>query len=137
MKKARITSSQTKAKTSQKTKVETEKLIHNILACAREIKLQPERDPEYFFKRPQTNLHLNYAMCRFVSAQIEGKKIGFKTEENDQRSMFNATYIQEHEEIDIHLRIPVADKWNNLQDYLDLDVYIPKTELQKILGLFA
>lgn len=102
--------------------------IKNLLMKARAFKM-PE---DYFFKRPQKKLHLNYAMIRFVTAKIGNEAYGFKTIENDPRAFFNASYIKEKKELHIHMRTPVRDEWNKLSDYVDIDIYMPENEIKKL-----
>ena len=85
---------------------------------------------DYFTERPQCNLLLNYAMLRFVNS-----KLGFKISEADPKAFFNASWIKEKKELQMHLRMPVKDEWKNLVDYVDIDIYFPQNELEKIKGL--
>lgn len=81
----------------------------------------------YFNHYPEVILKLNYAMARFVKSEI-----GLKTEQKDPRVFFSAKLIQDRDEIAIHLRMPLKDKWNNLLDFLDIDIYFPTGEIEKI-----
>src|SRR3989304_2050205 len=66
-----------------------------------------------------------YAIARFMK-----KKIAFKTNEF-QPMIFTLKIIKEkliEEEIQLHLRFKGKDFWNNLDDDLDIDIYIPVKE---------
>jgi len=109
---------------------EEEEKIKNLLMKAERI----EMPKDYFTTKPQRRLKLNYAMIRFLTAKIE-KNIGFKITQDDPKVFFNASYIKDKQQIDLHLRMPVFDEWHNLVDYVDIDLYFPATELNKILEL--
>ena len=100
--------------------------IRKVLRSAAHVKLPKD----YFTERPQCHLILNYAMLRFVESEL-----GFKIQEADPKAFFNASWIKEKKELQMHLRMPVKDEWKNLVDYVDIDIYFPQNELQKIKGL--
>jgi len=73
-----------------------------------------------------------YAIARFMK-----KKIAFKTNEF-QPMIFTLKIIKEkliEEEIQLHLRFKGKDFWNNLDDDLDIDIYIPVKEFEKVKEL--
>jgi len=104
------------------------------LGFARMATEQMKYSKEYFYERPSTRLKINYAMIRFVERTLKGK-VGFKILQDDPRVFSNAVLIPEHNQIDIHVRMPVFDAWNNLVDYLDIDLYFPIPEIAKIVKL--
>jgi hypothetical protein len=103
-------------------------LFKKVLAQATKIRMPKD----YFTERPQCRLLLNYAMLHFVNS-----KLGFKIPEADPTAFFNASWIKEKKELQIHLRMPVKDEWFNLIDYVDIDIYFPQNELEKIKGLLT
>jgi len=102
-----------------------EKLL-KLLECLQSVRI----DKEYFLKYPEAILSLNYVMARFVTHEL-----GFKIKQDDPKVFFSAKYIPEENQIAIHLRTPVKDEWNNLHDFLDIDIYFPRAELDKIKEL--
>ena len=97
-------------------------------------KMTTEQMKQYFYERPSTRLKINYAMIRFVERTLNGK-VGFKILQNDPKTFSNAVLIPEHNQIDIHVRTPVFDAWNQLVDYIDIDLYFPIPEINKIVKL--
>ena len=85
-------------------------------------------DNAYFTKRPELFLKLTHAIARFRDA-----KLGFAVKDAP-GVYFTAKTIKEREEIVIHLRAPIIDKQHgNLVDYLDIDIYMPKKEIYKLV----
>jgi len=97
-------------------------------------KMTEKQFRDYFFEKPSVDLTLNYCMIRFLKRRLQAK-IGFKTKEKDTRVFFNANIIPEHNEIDLHIRMPIKDEWHNLIDYADIDIYFPVPEIEKIVQL--
>jgi hypothetical protein len=87
-------------------------------------------DKAYFLKYPEAHLRLNYANARFSISEL-----AFKIQENDPRVYFTAKRITEKKEIAIHLRCPVKDEINNLEEFLDIDIYFPQEEVKKVQDL--
>jgi len=102
--------------------------MKNVLAHFKKIKIPKD----YFLKYPEANLKLDYAMARFIKSEI-----GLKIQQNDPRVYFTAKRIPEKKQIALHLRMPVKDEWNNLIDFLDIDVYFPEQEIKKIIKLIG
>ena len=97
--------------------------MENILKHLKKIRMPKD----YFYRYPEAILRLNYAMARFVKAEI-----GLKIKQDDPRVYFTAKHIPEKRQIALHLRMPVKDEWNNIIDFLDIDFYFPETEIKKI-----
>jgi hypothetical protein len=111
-----------------------EETIDKVLEALGFAKMTSEQMKQYFYERPSVRLQVNYAMIRFVERTLNGK-VGFKILQDDPRAFSNAVLIPEHNQIDIHIRMPVFDAWNNLVDYIDIDVYFPIREIEKVLQL--
>lgn len=78
---------------------------------------------DYFVTKPWRRLKIAYANIRFVRTGI-----AFKMKQDDPNVKANATYITNREQIGIHMRGPVYDEDNNLEDEIDVDLYLPKDQ---------
>lgn len=102
--------------------------IENILKSLKKIRISKE----YFEKYPEVKLKLNYAMVRFVKSEL-----GFKIKQDDPNAFFTAKYIPEKEQLTLHVRTPMRDEWNNITEFLDIDLYFPKEMMQEIEKLLT
>lgn len=95
-----------------------------------------ERRPRYsknhFQRYAERRLKLDYAMLRFPKSET-----AFKTKDQDPRVWFMAKHIPERAQVALHLRIPVADEWNQLNEFIDLDIYFPKDQVAEMTKLLA
>ena len=85
---------------------------------------------DYFKKYPEALLQIDYAMVRFVRNEL-----GFKIKQGDPKVWFAFKRIPEKKQLVIHLRMPAKDKWNNILEFLDIDIYFPQDELEKVKEL--
>lgn len=80
-------------------------------------------------------LQLNYANCRFMKS-----KRAFRTSYNPKNTWFTLKLEQgndfetnkEIRMIHLHLRTPAEDRIYNEKEDLDIDIYIPDSEFNKI-----
>jgi len=87
---------------------------------------------DHFLRYPERRLKLDYAIARFP-----GSEIALKTRDEDPRVWFTAKYVPERAQVALHLRAPLADEWNALGDFLDLDIYFPKGQVAELTELLT
>jgi hypothetical protein len=78
-------------------------------------------------------LNPRYAMARFMVS-----KVAFKTLDNSNNTLMTAKIVQEKnlpKELQLHIRLNGKDYWNNHEDTLDIDIYIEKHNIEKLLSL--
>jgi len=109
--------------------------FQKIFKVFRSMKMTVDRN--YFLKKPNVNLNVGYAIIRFLESQLESGKIAFKTADNDPNTFANAVFIEEKKQISIHFRAPLRDRWHNIADHVDVDIYLPLSEIEKICKLKA
>jgi len=97
---------------------------------------QPQERRRYsknhFERYVEARLKLDYAMLRFPKSEV-----AFKTKDQDPRVWFTAKYIPERAQVALHLRIPVLDEWNELDEFIDLDIYFPKNQVEEIVKVLT
>lgn len=82
----------------------------------------------HFERYAEARLKLDYAILRFPKSEV-----AFKTQDQDPRVWFTAKHIPERVQVALHLRIPVVDEWNQLHEFIDLDIYFPKDQLAEMM----
>lgn len=85
---------------------------------------------DYFLEYPEAILQIDYAMARFIKSEI-----GFKIKQRDPKVFFSAKKIPKKSQVVLHLRMPVKDEWNDINEFLDIDIYFQQSELEKIVEL--
>ena len=88
----------------------------------------PRYSKEYFKRYAERQLKLDYAMLRLPKSDL-----AFKTKDQDPRVWFTAKYIPERAQVALHLRVPTSDEWNQLSEFIDLDIYFPKDQLGEMM----
>ncbi len=60
-----------------------------------------------------------------------------KTRDQDCRVWFTAEHIPERAQMALRLRIPVMDEWNQLDEFIDLDIYFPKDQVAEMANVLS
>lgn len=95
----------------------------------------PERrrySKDHFERYAEARLKLDYAILR-----LPRNEIAFKTRDQDPRVWFTAKHIPERAQVALHLRVPVRDEWNQLDEFIDLDIYFPKDQLAEMMKVLT
>lgn len=112
----------------------TNAIFRKVIECFRKIKYVPY-PKDYFVSKPSVTLNVGYAIIRFLESRAESGKIAFKTQDNDPNVLANAVFIRSKNQISIHFRAPIRDQWHKLVDHVDVDIYLPLDEVDKICRL--
>lgn len=87
---------------------------------------------DHFSRYAERRLKLDYAIVRFPRSEV-----ALKTRDDDPRVWFTAKYLPERAQVALHLRAPLADEWNALGDFLDLDIYFGMGQVAQLAELIT